>query len=85
MNLPSASNFALWLVGLNIRKYGWASQPELAAHCQPPLFDARSKSLSYPSPSVKQTCYGSISALRRVTAASAKLKFLPQKSEFPLS
>jgi len=47
MNLPFASNFSLWLVGLKILKYGCASQPLLAAHCQPPLLADRSKSLSF--------------------------------------
>ena len=42
MNLPSGSKRSDWVTGLKMRKYGCASQPVDAAHCQPPLFDARS-------------------------------------------
>ena len=38
--------FSLWLYGLNIRKYGCGSVPVPALHCQPPLFEARSASMS---------------------------------------
>ena len=47
MNLPWGSNFSLWLIGLKILNQGCESQPLDATHCQPPLFAARSKSLSF--------------------------------------
>ena len=42
MKRPCGSNLRLWVTGLKMRNHGWASQPVDAAHCQPPLFAARS-------------------------------------------
>ena len=39
--------FKLWVYGLNILKYGQGSAPVLAHHCHPPLFEARSPSISF--------------------------------------
>ena len=48
MYAPSGSNFSDCAVGLNTRKYGAASVPVPAVHCQPWLFDARSPSTRWP-------------------------------------
>ena len=39
--------FSLCETGLKILKYGCGSVPVLALHCHPPLFDARSPSISF--------------------------------------
>jgi hypothetical protein len=47
MNAPSGSHLRDWEIGLNTRKYGAASVPVDAAHCQPPLLAARSPSTRF--------------------------------------
>jgi len=42
--IPSSSKFCPWVIGLKIRKYGAASAPLPAIHCQPAVLLALSAS-----------------------------------------
>ena len=71
---PSGSNRSACVVGLNTRKYGAASVPVPAAHCQPWLFDARSPSTRWRMKWRAPHCHGRWRSLTRKLATSMRTR-----------
>ena len=75
---PSGSNFLPWETGLKTRKYGAASVPDPATHCQPWLLLARSPSTSQRRKCRAPCCHSTWRSLTRKLATIIRTRLCIQ-------